>query len=182
MFSFGQIAGRHGPVPVFGTPSASRLSAHEELTAQYYVYEIETRADSGARLQRVGCSPRPAEASRAVRGAWWFGRTVHSACAPKLDSRDMPKIGLISNPQSQRNRRGLDEIGAAVAGIPDVIHIATDGLEGVDEVLRELARREVGVLLISGGDGTVQTVLTPPVRDDMVRAHALSGDSAARRG
>ena len=72
----------------------------------------------------------------------------------------MPKIGLISNPQSQRNRRGLDEIGAAVAGMPDVIHIATDGREVLDEVLSELARQEVGVLLISGGDGTVQTVLT----------------------
>ena len=72
----------------------------------------------------------------------------------------MQKIGLISNPQSQRNRRGLDEISAAVAGVPDVIHIATDGREALDEALRELARQEVGVLLISGGDGTVQTVLT----------------------
>jgi Diacylglycerol kinase catalytic domain len=72
----------------------------------------------------------------------------------------MPKIGLISNPQSQRNRRGLDEIGAAVKGIPEVIHIATDEREHLDEALRELARQEVDVLLISGGDGTVQTVLT----------------------
>jgi 3',5'-cyclic AMP phosphodiesterase CpdA len=44
VFSFGQIAGRDGPVPVFGTPSSSRLSAREELTAQYYLYEIEARA------------------------------------------------------------------------------------------------------------------------------------------
>jgi 3',5'-cyclic AMP phosphodiesterase CpdA len=44
VFSFGQIAGRHGPVPVFGMPSASRLSARKELAAQYYVYEIEARA------------------------------------------------------------------------------------------------------------------------------------------
>jgi diacylglycerol kinase (ATP) len=72
----------------------------------------------------------------------------------------MPKIGLISNPQSQRNRRGLDEIGAFVAEVPEVIHIATDGREVLDEALRELARQEVDVLLISGGDGTVQTVLT----------------------
>jgi hypothetical protein len=72
----------------------------------------------------------------------------------------MPKIGLISNPRSQRNRRGLDEIAAPLAGVPDVIHIATDGRERIDEALRELARQEVGVLLISGGDGTVQTVLT----------------------
>jgi 3',5'-cyclic AMP phosphodiesterase CpdA len=44
VFSFGQIAGRDGPVPVFGTPSASRASGRPELTAQYYVYEIESTA------------------------------------------------------------------------------------------------------------------------------------------
>ena len=43
-FSFGQIAGREGPVPVFGMPSASRLSPREELTAQHCVYEIEAAA------------------------------------------------------------------------------------------------------------------------------------------
>jgi 3',5'-cyclic AMP phosphodiesterase CpdA len=42
--SFAQIAGRDGPVPVFGMPSASRFSPHAELTAQYCVYEIEWRA------------------------------------------------------------------------------------------------------------------------------------------
>jgi 3',5'-cyclic AMP phosphodiesterase CpdA len=44
VFSFGQIAGRDGPVPVFGTPSASRFSARPELTAQYYLYDIEWTA------------------------------------------------------------------------------------------------------------------------------------------
>jgi 3',5'-cyclic AMP phosphodiesterase CpdA len=43
-FSFGQIAGRDGPVPVFGTPSVSRVSARPELMAQYHVYEIEASA------------------------------------------------------------------------------------------------------------------------------------------
>ena len=44
VFSFGQIAGPDGPVPVFGTPSASRFSGRAELMAQYYVYEIESSA------------------------------------------------------------------------------------------------------------------------------------------
>jgi diacylglycerol kinase (ATP) len=72
----------------------------------------------------------------------------------------MPKIGLISNPRSQRNRRGLDGIHRAVADAPEVIHIATDGCPDVDGALREFARQDVGLLLINGGDGTVQTVLT----------------------
>jgi diacylglycerol kinase (ATP) len=72
----------------------------------------------------------------------------------------MPKIGLISNRRSERNRRGLDRIGMVVAGAPEVLHAATDGLDELDEALSEFARREVGLLVISGGDGTVQTVLT----------------------
>ena len=72
----------------------------------------------------------------------------------------MPKIGLISNPRSQRNRRGLDEIGAVVAGAPDMIHVAPDTSQELDDSLAEFARQDVGVLLINGGDGTVQTVLT----------------------
>lgn len=72
----------------------------------------------------------------------------------------MPQIGLISNPQSQRNRRGLDEIGAIAAGAPDVVHITTDARQELNGALAEFARRDVGLVLVNGGDGTVQTVLT----------------------
>jgi hypothetical protein len=77
----------------------------------------------------------------------------------------MPKIGLISNLRSQRNQRGLDRIHRAVADAPDVIHIATDAPQDLDAALREMARQEVGMLLINGGDGTVQTVLTRLLED-----------------
>jgi 3',5'-cyclic AMP phosphodiesterase CpdA len=40
-FSFGQVPGPEGPVPVFGSPSASRFAAEPELMAQYQVYEID---------------------------------------------------------------------------------------------------------------------------------------------
>jgi hypothetical protein len=72
----------------------------------------------------------------------------------------MPKIGLISNPRSQRNRRGLDGIHRAVADAPDVIHIATESRQDLDDALREFARQDVRLLLINGGDGTVQAVRT----------------------
>jgi diacylglycerol kinase (ATP) len=72
----------------------------------------------------------------------------------------MPKIGLISNPRSQRNRRGLQDIRQILAGAPDIIHVATDSSGELDEVLAEFARRGVDLLLINGGDGTVQSVLT----------------------
>jgi len=72
----------------------------------------------------------------------------------------MIKLGLISNPNSQRNRRGLDGLRAAVAGTSDLLHreLGKDG--GLGEILRELAGREVGLVVINGGDGTVQRALT----------------------
>jgi hypothetical protein len=72
----------------------------------------------------------------------------------------MPKIGLISNPKSQRNRRGLQEIRQILAGAPEIIHVATDASAELDEVLADFAARGLDLLLINGGDGTVQTLLT----------------------
>jgi 3',5'-cyclic AMP phosphodiesterase CpdA len=43
-FNFGQVSGPAGPVPVFGSPSASRLAADPALMAQYQVYEIDRTA------------------------------------------------------------------------------------------------------------------------------------------
>jgi 3',5'-cyclic AMP phosphodiesterase CpdA len=48
-FNFDQVTGPDGPVPVFGTPSGSRLAAQPELMAQYQVYEID-RTASGWRI------------------------------------------------------------------------------------------------------------------------------------
>jgi diacylglycerol kinase (ATP) len=77
----------------------------------------------------------------------------------------MPRIGLISNPRSQRNRRGLDAIHRVIAGAPDLIHVSTDASEDLSEVLSEFARQEVGLVVINGGDGTVQAVLTRLLED-----------------
>ena len=133
MFSFGQIAGRDGPVPVFGTPSASRLSTREELTAQYYVYEIEARAGQWRTVAE--CRLFSMASGSFTRGLRRVVVEQDGALDPAPRGRpcDMPKIGLISNPLSQRNRRGLDEIGAAVRGMPDVVHITTGGREALDK-------------------------------------------------
>jgi hypothetical protein len=72
----------------------------------------------------------------------------------------MPKIGLISNPRSQRNRRGLDGIDGVIANAPEVINRMTEAAGEVDDALLEFARQDIDLLLINGGDGTVQTVLT----------------------
>ena len=70
------------------------------------------------------------------------------------------KVGLLSNPRSERNRRGLEDVHAAGAGRPDVLHERLGDGREIAEVLRGFARREVGLLVVNGGDGTVQRVLT----------------------
>jgi hypothetical protein len=72
----------------------------------------------------------------------------------------MLKVGLISNPKSERNRRGLADLRAASAGIADLVHLEIDDERSVFEILTEMARREIRVLVVNGGDGTVQQVLT----------------------
>lgn len=72
----------------------------------------------------------------------------------------MTRIGVISNPLSQRNRRGLDGVRAVLARHPDVLHVELDAVADLDTVLADLARREVDFLVVNGGDGTVQAVLT----------------------
>lgn len=77
----------------------------------------------------------------------------------------MTRIGLISNAKSQRNRRGLDGLHHVVTGATDVVHASTSTAEDLGEVLLEFARREVGLVLVNGGDGTVQAVLTRLLED-----------------
>ena len=74
----------------------------------------------------------------------------------------MIRIGLISNPRSQRNRRGLDDLKAVSVRVPDLLHreVEGEGEESLSAILGEFAAREVGLLVVSGGDGTVQRTLT----------------------
>lgn len=71
------------------------------------------------------------------------------------------KVGILSNAQAGRNKReGLGAIEAAVAAHPGVLHARPDDVEGVSGALRGFAEAGVGVVIINGGDGTIQTVLT----------------------
>ncbi len=70
------------------------------------------------------------------------------------------RIGILSNARSGRNRRRIRELDRVLAGRPEVLHLTIE--EGGDsvELLREMAAREIELLVISGGDGTVSRVLT----------------------
>jgi len=59
----------------------------------------------------------------------------------------MLKIGVISNPDSQRNRRGLADLRLGVSGL---VHREVDGPRSLTGILTELASQEVGLLVVNG--------------------------------
>lgn len=54
----------------------------------------------------------------------------------------------------------MDKMRRTVAQGSNIIHIELDGIESMPEALRQAAKCNPRVLIISGGDGTVQSVLT----------------------
>ncbi|MCH7555408.1 MAG: hypothetical protein IIC08_05395, partial [Proteobacteria bacterium] len=72
----------------------------------------------------------------------------------------MLKIGIISNPRSHRNRRAMAGLRELIAGEAEVLHVEIDDMAGLPEILADFSRREVGRIVVNGGDGTVQAVMT----------------------
>jgi Diacylglycerol kinase catalytic domain len=77
----------------------------------------------------------------------------------------VPTIALLSNPLSTGNRALLPAIRAFVANTPHVVHVELGDVGQVSEALRLLASANPELLVINGGDGTVQAVLTALVLD-----------------
>ncbi len=72
----------------------------------------------------------------------------------------MIKVGFITNPRSYRNKGGLVSLSRAIAGHADVHHAVLGDVSEIPEILRDFASRDVNLLAIVGGDGTVQATLT----------------------
>lgn len=68
-------------------------------------------------------------------------------------------IGLISNPASGHNRDQFERIHSRIARCSAIHHLVTHCEDEVGSALAELAKREVGVLAINGGDGTAANIL-----------------------
>jgi hypothetical protein len=71
-------------------------------------------------------------------------------------------VALISNPKSGRNaRRGLlAGIRGLLAAHPGVTHFQERTFDGIAAATREAIGDDTEILVVNGGDGTVQTVLT----------------------
>lgn len=72
----------------------------------------------------------------------------------------MLRIGMLSNPLSGGNRKGLEAIRKVLTGHPQVIHREVQTPANVASALADFAREEVDIVAVNGGDGTIQAVLT----------------------
>jgi len=71
-----------------------------------------------------------------------------------------PRIGVLVNPLSGGNRTGLATVRNTIAGYPQVVQSDVQTPQEVLKALLVFARQDVNLVAVSGGDGTVQAVLT----------------------
>ena len=72
----------------------------------------------------------------------------------------MVSVALLSNPKSTGNRAILPRVRAYCAEHPEIFHYEVEHVAQIGEALRTIARVSPKVLVINGGDGTVQAALT----------------------
>jgi hypothetical protein len=75
----------------------------------------------------------------------------------------MARVALLSNPRSTGNRSLLPRVRAFCAEHKDIFHYEVEAVDQVGAALRTIARVNPKVLVINGGDGTVQAALTEMV-------------------
>ena len=83
---------------------------------------------------------------------------VPALCPARCSNR--PRIALLSNPKSTRNLAELSRIRDYCADHPDIFHYEVERADQIGEALRTIARVRPKMLVINGGDGTVQSALT----------------------
>ncbi|HEX8527149.1 diacylglycerol/lipid kinase family protein, partial [Allosphingosinicella sp.] len=72
----------------------------------------------------------------------------------------MARVALLSNPRSTGNRSLLPRVRAFCAQHTDIFHYEVEDVGQIGQALRTIARVDPKVLVINGGDGTVQATLT----------------------
>ena len=72
----------------------------------------------------------------------------------------MARVALLSNPRSTGNRSLLPRVRSFCAEHKDIFHYEVEHVEQIGLALRQIARVDPKVLVINGGDGTVQAALT----------------------
>ncbi|RMD86556.1 MAG: hypothetical protein D6807_09490 [Alphaproteobacteria bacterium] len=80
-----------------------------------------------------------------------------------------PLVGILSNCASTQNRRRLAAVRRLVAREPHVFHFQFEDIRSIPEGLRLFADARVGLIVINGGDGTIQATLSSIINDNPFR-------------
>jgi diacylglycerol kinase family enzyme len=72
----------------------------------------------------------------------------------------MVRVALLSNPKSTGNRQLLPRIRSYCANNADIFHYEVESVDQIGRAMQTIARVKPVVIVINGGDGTVQTTLT----------------------
>lgn len=111
------------------------------------VRTVPTRGSAGATTRLpVGIAPA---------FPWGEGRRCGTVTVPWP-----PRIGVLSNPLSGGNRKGLGPLRSMLGAVPSVLHVEACSPREISSALVTLAQGGVNLIAVNGGDGTVQAVLT----------------------
>jgi hypothetical protein len=70
------------------------------------------------------------------------------------------RIGVVNNLRAGKSQDQVGRMLGFLRSHPDVVNVETDHADMMPEALGELAAKEVDLLVVNGGDGTLQYVLT----------------------
>lgn len=77
------------------------------------------------------------------------------------------QVGVLSNPLSGGNKKGFKQILNVLAAWPDVLHREAVTPEEISDALSAFAELGVELVVVNGGDGTAQAVLTTLGRGEL---------------
>ncbi len=80
--------------------------------------------------------------------------------ATTLTSDKAPRIGILINPLSGKNRQESAAIKLTLGEHPNVLQHTVQDPQDVHNALFDFSRQKVNIVVISGGDGTIQAALT----------------------
>jgi diacylglycerol kinase (ATP) len=70
------------------------------------------------------------------------------------------RIGVLTNLKAGGSGARAAQVLEHLANYPDIVHVETENAETAPEAVRELARAEIDILVVNGGDGTLARTLT----------------------
>jgi len=76
------------------------------------------------------------------------------------------RIGLLNNLRAGRSNRQVWRILRLLKSYPEVAHVETTSVRSVPEALASLSRQNIELLVVNGGDGTLQYTLTQMLTTD----------------